>query len=66
MNTSGKQDYPYTPTIAGLRTGRHSLMISQGVWDIAELYGLQDRLATLPGETGGRSGKGSEGDRFAL
>lgn len=36
-----EQDYPYTPTITGLRTERHSLMMTQGVWDIAELYDIE-------------------------
>ena len=36
-----EQDYPYTPTITGLRTERHSLMMPQGVWDIAELYDVR-------------------------
>lgn len=103
-----EQDYPYTPTITGLRTERHSLIQTQGLWDIAELYDIQNdpdqmknliadirityqrgrlsmnipdpqrkqlvdtlqaRLAELLSQTGGdprRSGKGSEGDRFAL
>ncbi|MGH9661895.1 MAG: sulfatase/phosphatase domain-containing protein, partial [Bryobacteraceae bacterium] len=37
-----EQDYPYTPTITGLRTARHSLMMHSGVWDIAELYDLRE------------------------
>jgi N-acetylglucosamine-6-sulfatase len=103
-----EQDYPYTPTITGLRTERWSFAQYQGIWDIAELYdlekdadqmrnliadvritnyqrgrlsmniegerkqlldSLQDRLFRILSETGGdprRSGKGSEGDKFAL
>jgi len=102
-----EQDYPYTPTITGLRTEEWSLMQTQGVWDIAELYNvrddpdqmknlladvrltyqrgrismnlqgerkqlvdrLQSRLHEILASTGGdprRSGKGSDGDRFAL
>jgi N-acetylglucosamine-6-sulfatase len=36
-----EQDYPYTPTITGLRTERYSFMQYQGIWDIAELYDLK-------------------------
>lgn len=36
-----EQDFPYTPTITGLRTERHSLMLTQGTFDIQELYDLQ-------------------------
>lgn len=36
-----EQDYPYTPTITGLRTERYSFMQYQGGWDISELYDLQ-------------------------
>jgi N-acetylglucosamine-6-sulfatase len=102
-----EQDYPYTPTITGLRTAQHSFMQYQGVWDISELYDmkgdpqqmnnilrdvriyyqrgrismnvpkdrkplvdqLQARLHEILTETGGdprRSGKGSEGDQYAL
>ncbi|MFN7925412.1 MAG: sulfatase [Bryobacteraceae bacterium] len=102
-----EQDYPYTPTITGLRTQKWSFMQSNGVWDLAELYDiekdpeqmrnllhdsrltynrgrlsmnlegerkrivdeLQARLHTILSETGGdprRSGKGSEGDKYAL
>jgi len=103
-----EQDYPYTPTIVGLRTQTHSLMQYWGVWDLSELYDLrtdpdqlrnlladaritygrgryanhikdpetrklvlamQDRLAEILAATGGDprySGKGSEGDVFAL
>jgi N-acetylglucosamine-6-sulfatase len=35
-------DYPYTPTITGLRTETHSLMQHWGVWDISELYDLRN------------------------
>jgi N-acetylglucosamine-6-sulfatase len=102
-----EQDYPYTPTITGLRTETHSLMQSWGVWDMNELYdlrndpdqmsnllssikirhrgrigtliqdkelakmveGMQDRMAEILKTTGGDprySGKGSEGDKFAM
>jgi len=103
-----EQDYPYTPTITGLRTERYSFMQHMGVWDISELYdldkdpdqmnnllrdvrinyqrgrlsmnvpdadrkqlvdSLQARLHQILSESGGdprRSGKGSEGDRYAL
>jgi N-acetylglucosamine-6-sulfatase len=37
-----EQDFPYTPSIVGLRTQTHSLMQYPGVWDIPELYNLQD------------------------
>jgi N-acetylglucosamine-6-sulfatase len=36
-----EMDYPYTPTITGLRNETHSLMLSLGVWDINELYDLR-------------------------
>jgi len=36
-----EQDYPNTPTITGLRTARYSLMLTQSVWDISELYDLE-------------------------
>lgn len=36
-----EQDFPYTPTITGLRTERYSLMQSSGVWDIQELYDVR-------------------------
>jgi N-acetylglucosamine-6-sulfatase len=36
-----EQDFPYTPTIAGLRTEQWSFMQYQGVWDIAELYDVR-------------------------
>ncbi len=103
-----EQDYPYTPTITGLRTEQYSFMQYQGIWDISELYdiqkdpgqmnnllrdvkvshergrlsmnvpagdrkqlvdSLQTRLQQILALTGGdprRSGKGSEGDRYAL
>jgi N-acetylglucosamine-6-sulfatase len=37
-----EQDFPYTPSIVGLRTETHSLMQYPGVWDIPELYDVQD------------------------
>ena len=36
-----EQDFPYTPSIVGLRTETHSLMQYPGVWDIPELYDLR-------------------------
>jgi N-acetylglucosamine-6-sulfatase len=36
-----EQDFPYTPTIVGLRTEQHSLMNYPGIWDICELYDHQ-------------------------
>ena len=36
-----EQDFPYTPSIAGLRTESHSLMHYPGTWDIPELYDNQ-------------------------
>ena len=36
-----ERDYPYTPTITGLRTEQYSLMLSEGLWDIDELYDIQ-------------------------
>jgi len=36
-----ERDYPYTPTITGIRTERYSLMQTVGVWDIDELYDIQ-------------------------
>ena len=102
-----EQDYPYTPTLTGLRTETHSLMQSWGVWDMNELYdigkdpdqmnnllgnvkirmrgrmntqiqdpataklvqSMQNRMAEILKTTGGDarySGKGSEGDKFAM
>ncbi len=103
-----EQDYPYTPSMTGLRTEKHSFTYYHGIWDISELYdlekdpdqmknlvadvrirgyqrgrlsmnlgedrrplvdGIQTRLQQLLVETGGdprRSGKGSEGDKYAL
>jgi N-acetylglucosamine-6-sulfatase len=42
-----EQDFPYTPSIVGLRTETHSLMNYPGVWDIPELY----ELGTDPEQT---------------
>jgi N-acetylglucosamine-6-sulfatase len=45
-----ERDYPYTPTITGLRTEQYSLMLSEGLWDIDELYDIQkdpDQLNNL-------------------
>ncbi len=36
-----ERDYPYTPAITGLRTGQHSFMRYYGIWDIDELYDIQ-------------------------
>jgi N-acetylglucosamine-6-sulfatase len=36
-----EHDYPYTPTICGLRTQKWSFMQHLGVWDISELYDLE-------------------------
>lgn len=36
-----EQDFPYTPSIIGLRTETHSLMQYPGVWDIPELYDIR-------------------------
>jgi N-acetylglucosamine-6-sulfatase len=36
-----EQDFPYTPSIVGLRTERHSLMHYPGTWDLSELYDIQ-------------------------
>jgi N-acetylglucosamine-6-sulfatase len=36
-----ERDYPYTPTITGLRTEKYSLMFSEGLWDIDELYDIE-------------------------
>lgn len=33
-----ERDYPYTPTMVGLRTTQYSLCLYQGIWDIDELY----------------------------
>jgi N-acetylglucosamine-6-sulfatase len=35
-----ERDYPQTPTVLGLRTDRHSYMHYHGVWDLEELYDL--------------------------
>jgi len=37
-----EQDFPYTPTIIGLRSETHSLMHYPGTWDIPELYDLRN------------------------
>ena len=34
-------DYPYTPTLTGLRTEQYSYCQTQGLWDIDELYDLR-------------------------
>lgn len=45
-----ERDYPYTPTITGLRTEQYSLILSEGIWDLDELYDIQkdpDQLNNL-------------------
>jgi len=37
-----EQDFPYTPSIVGLRTDRYSLMQYPGIWDIPELYDIRN------------------------
>jgi arylsulfatase A-like enzyme len=39
-----ERDYPYTPTITGLRTQKYSFMLSEGLWDIDELYDLENDI----------------------
>jgi arylsulfatase A-like enzyme len=36
-----EQDFPYTPTITGLRTEQWSFAQFQGIWDISELYDIR-------------------------
>jgi N-acetylglucosamine-6-sulfatase len=36
------RDYPYVPATFGLRTGRYCLSQYQGVWDLDELYDLEE------------------------
>lgn len=36
-----ERDFPFTPTIYGLRTERYSLMQYYGIWDVDELYDNQ-------------------------
>jgi len=35
-------DYPYTPTLTGLRTERYSYCQTFGLWDLDELYDIQE------------------------
>ena len=35
-----ERDFPYTPTICGLRTAQYSLIQTYGLWDIDELYDI--------------------------
>jgi len=45
-----ERDYPYTPTITGLRTEQYSFMLSEGLWDLDELYDIvkdPDQLTNL-------------------
>jgi hypothetical protein len=54
-------DYPYTPTIVGLRTETHSLMQHWGVWDVNELYDLRsdpDQMTNLLAGARVTSGRG--------
>lgn len=54
-------DFPYTPTIVGLRTETHSLMQHWGVWDLNELYDLRndpDQMANLLASARITSGRG--------
>ncbi|MBL8212598.1 MAG: sulfatase [Bryobacterales bacterium] len=49
-----ERDFPYTPTIYGLRTNQYSLAQYYGVWDIDELYDIQkdpDQMNNLLGDT---------------
>ena len=49
-----ERDYPYTPTITGLRTEQYSLMLTQGISDLEELYDIRkdpDQLNNLLGRT---------------
>ncbi len=48
-----EQDFPYTPSIVGLRSESHALMQYPGAWDIPELYDLRrdpDQVANLVAE----------------
>ncbi len=40
-------DYPYTPTLTGIRTGRHSYCQTFGVWDVNELYDVREDPAQM-------------------
>ncbi len=42
-----EETYPMTPTVRGLRTKKYSYMKSYGVWDIDELYDIEND----PGQT---------------
>lgn len=37
-----ERDFPATPTVYGLRTDRYSLMQYYGIWDLDELYDIQN------------------------
>jgi N-acetylglucosamine-6-sulfatase len=53
-----ERDFPYTPTIYGLRTQQHSLMQYYGIWDIDELYDVKkdpDQMHNLLAGTNMRS-----------
>lgn len=48
-----ERDYPYTPTIHGLRTEQHSLMQYYGIWDKDELYDVakdQEQTTNILGD----------------
>lgn len=42
-----ERDYPQTPTVIGLRTDRYSYMQYHGVWDLDELYDIQEDPAQM-------------------
>jgi arylsulfatase A-like enzyme len=47
-----ESDYPYTPTLTGLRTERHSYSQTYGLWDLDELYDVvedPDQMKNLLG-----------------
>lgn len=49
-----ERDFPYTPTIYGLRTTQYSLAQYYGIWDIDELYDIQkdpDQMNNLLADT---------------
>lgn len=48
-----ERDFPQTPTVVGLRTERYSFMQYHGIWDLDELYDIQndpDQMHNLLGE----------------
>jgi len=53
-----ERDFPYTPTIYGLRTDQYSLMQYYGIWDLDELYDIRkdpEQMKNLLGHTRMRS-----------